>query len=73
MATLDFGGEQVVTFDGGRAVITSWADGLRIVDLATNEVTKTVKLPESNIVGTVVGDAVWVSNFDHDTVTRLKL
>ena len=64
---------QAVSFAGGHAWMTVGGIGVREIDLATNQVTRTIPLQGSPLVPFEADGVLWVTDFENSVLWRIVL
>ena len=62
-----------VSFAGDHAWLTVASQGVLEIDLATNQVTRTIPVGPSPLVAIEAGGALWVTDFDDNALWRIDL
>jgi streptogramin lyase len=72
VATFPYPNAGVVTFVDGRAWLTVSGGGVVEIDLATNEILRTIPVPGSTLVAREAVGALWVTSFDTSELWRIE-
>jgi YVTN family beta-propeller protein len=72
VATFPYANAGGVTFFDGRAWLTAGDDGLIEIDLASNDVLRTIPVPGSTLVARETTSALWVTAFDTSELWRIE-
>ena len=73
IASFPYFDAKVVTFSGDHAWLTASNVGVIEIDMATNQVTRTIRLRPSPLVAREAGGALWVTDFDASNLWRIDL
>jgi hypothetical protein len=68
----DFLDARAVAFADDAAWVTTGSEGVVEIDLATNEVRRSIAVPGSPLVPFRTGDALWVTDFDSSSLWRIE-
>ena len=71
VATFPIAGAGSVTFEAGRAWLTASGAGVTEIDLASNDVLRTIPVPGSTLVAREAAGALWVTSFDTSRLWRI--
>lgn len=72
VATFPYPNAGSVTFVDGRAWLTVSGGGVVEIDLASNDVLRTIPVPGSTLVAREVAGALWVTSFDTNELWRIE-
>lgn len=72
VATFPYPNAGVVTFVDGRAWLTVSGGGVVEIDLASNEILRTIPVPGSTLVAREATDSLWVTSFETNELWRIE-
>jgi hypothetical protein len=72
VATFPYPNAGSVTFVDGRAWLTASGAGVIEIDLSSNEVLRTISVPDSTLVARESGGFLWVTNFNTSELWRIE-
>jgi hypothetical protein len=73
LQTLDYPGVRAIDFAGDSAFLTTAGEGVAELDRATNEVRRTIPVPGGELLPFVIGDTLWVTDFNNSLLWRVDL
>jgi len=72
LATFPYANAGAVTFVGGRAWLTVGGTGAIEIDLASNDILRTIPVPGSTLVAREAAGALWVTSFETSELWRIE-